>query len=97
MGRSAAEQSAMPSEKAPIIVPGRQTDRQREERVRESYTEREERVIQRVIQRGRARGRKRKETMIGWIRERRMNKDELKEERRKKIEERRRYTLGHQR
>ena len=61
--------------------------------MRESYTEREERVIQR----GRAIGRKRKETMIGWIRERRMNKDEMKEERRKKIEERRRYTLGHQR
>ena len=44
MGRSAAEQSAMPSEKAPIIVPGRQTDRQREERViqrerRELYRE----------------------------------------------------------
>ena len=41
------------------------------------------------MQRGRAIGRKRKETMIGWIRERRMNKDELKgkkkkEDRRKK-------------
>ena len=51
MGRSAAEQSAMPSEKAPIIVPGRQTDRQREERVRESYTERGESYIESYAER----------------------------------------------
>ena len=46
MGRSAAEQSAMPSEKAPIIVPGRQTDADRQteggESERELYRERGE-------------------------------------------------------
>ena len=51
MGRSAAEQSAMPSEKAPIIVPGRQTDADRQteggESERELYRERGESYTER--------------------------------------------------